>query len=46
MFINFCYDYEHLPFSCKPYKPEMNYTETKYLPGLSNSCPGLLHVTV
>ena len=30
MFI-FCHDYKHLPFSNKPYKPEMNFIEIKYL---------------
>ena len=32
MFI-FCYDYKHLPFSNKPYLPEMNFFENKYSPG-------------
>ena len=35
-----------LGLDTKPYQPEMNFTENKYLPGLLLLCPGLLHVTV
>ena len=38
----FCCDYKHLAFSNKPYRPEMNFTENKHLPGFLISCPGLL----
>ena len=41
----YCHDYKHLPFSNKPYQPEMNFIENKYSPGLLMSCSGLLHVT-
>ena len=30
IFIIFCYDYKHLPFSSKPYQPQMNVMENKY----------------
>ena len=43
---HFCYDYKLLPFSNKPYQPEMNFIENKHLLGLLVSCSGLLHVTV
>ena len=46
IYLFFCYDYKHLPFSNKPYQPEMNFTEKKYLPGLLMPCPAFLHVTV
>ena len=35
-----------MPFSNKPYQPEMNLIENKYLSGLLISHPGSLHVTV
>ena len=41
----FCYGYKHLPFSNKPYQPEMNFTENKYLLDILILYPGLLHVT-
>ena len=46
MLIIFCYDYKHLSFSNKPYQPEINFIENKYLTGLLMSCPGLLPVTL
>ena len=46
MLIIFYYDCKHLPFSNKPHQPEMNFTENKYLTGISMSCPGLLHLTI
>ena len=42
----FCYDYKHLPFSNKPYQPEMNFTENKHLPDHLMSCSGLLQATI
>ena len=45
VFIIFCYGYKHLSFSNKPYQPEMNFTENKYLLDILISYPGLLHVT-
>ena len=35
-----------MSFSNKPYQPEMNFIENKYLSGLLMSHPGSLHVTV
>ena len=35
------YDYKHLPFSSKPYQPEMSFIEKKHLLGLLMSNPGL-----
>ena len=34
-----------MPFSNKPYQPEMNLIENKHLSGLLMSHPGSLHVT-
>ena len=45
MFIIFCFAYKHLALSNKPYQPEKNFIENKYLPGLLMSFP-LLHVTI
>ena len=44
IFIVFCYDYKHLPFSNKRYQPEMNFMDYKYLAGLVMSCPGFFLV--
>ena len=46
IFIIFCYDHKHLLFSNKPYQPEMNFIQNKYLPGLLMLCPGSFHATV
>ena len=35
-----------IPFSNKPYQPEMNLIENKHLSGLLMSHPGSLHATV
>ena len=44
--IVFDFKKKHLPFSNKPFQPEMNFIVNKHLPGLFMSCPRLLHVTV
>ena len=46
MLIIVCQDYKHLPFLNKPYQPQTNFIESKYLPDVLMSCPRLFPVTV